>query len=99
MNTSTIMLLTALLGVAGTQPTEAASARREPNGAIRYYDDNGSDRGYAWCLNRGGRFGSGGSEDCSYYTFQQCQLSRTSSFSSYCVRNPWAAQVTQQRRR
>ena len=28
MNTSTIMLLTALLGVAGTQPTEAASAPR-----------------------------------------------------------------------
>jgi hypothetical protein len=50
----TLAVLTALIGAASAEVAEAASARRQPNGAVRFYDDNGSDRGYAWCRQRGG---------------------------------------------
>lgn len=77
---------------------DAASARRQPNGAIRFYDDNGFDRGYLWCLRRGGGFGGGafgfgGQPDCSYYTLQQCRASMI-GLSGDCIQNPWAAYVT-----
>jgi len=83
------------------QPAEAATARREPGGAVRFYDDNGNDRGYAWCLYRGGRwFGSWG--DCSYFTLPQCREASWPPPGGYCEPNPFAAQVTpppQRRRR
>ena len=83
------------------QPADAASARREPNGAIRFYDDNGNDRGYAWCRSRGG-WGTMNPPDCSYYTLRQCQAAATFGafgHSSYCAPNPYAAQARQPRRR
>lgn len=76
------------------QPVDAASARREPNGAIRFYDSNGNDRGYAWCRSRGG-WGTMNPPDCSYYTLRQCQASGSFGaygYSSYCMPNPYAAQ-------
>ena len=98
MKFTTAAILTALLGLTTTQAADAASARRQPNGAIRFYDDNGNDRGYSWCRSRGG-WGSMAPPDCSYYTLQQCQASVFGTFSNYCMRNPWAAQATQPRRR
>jgi len=68
------------------QPAEAVSVRTEPNGAIRFYDDNGNDRGYEWCLNGGGASGLG-IPVCDYYTLDQC---RASAVSGYCVQNPWS---------
>ena len=41
-------------GVLAAQPADAASVRRAPGGSIHYYDDNGYDRGYAWCGSAGG---------------------------------------------
>jgi hypothetical protein len=61
----------ALLAFGALAPSaEAATARREANGAIRYYDDNGYDRGYAWCLKRSTRQ-FGGWSDCSYFSYAQ----------------------------
>ena len=72
---------------------DAAKAVREPGGAIRFYDDNGFDRGYAWCANRGGRNFSG-SSDCSYFTYEQCRVAvRWPPPGGDCVPNPWASQV------
>jgi hypothetical protein len=62
----------ALLGACSA--AGAVTARREANGAIRYYDDNGNDRGYAWCLKRSGRQFSGWS-DCRYFSYAQCRAS------------------------
>ncbi len=72
------------------EPASAASVRRDPNGAVRFYDDRGQDRGYAWC--RTGGFLSGGASGCNYYTIEQC---RGSGFSGggYCVPNPWSYYV------
>jgi hypothetical protein len=83
--------LTLLVAGAFAQPAEAASVRRESNGALRFYDDNGNDRGYAWCLRRGGRHFSG-SNDCSYYTYDQCRAA-VSPPGGDCTPNPWAAFV------
>jgi hypothetical protein len=83
-------LVAVSLSAAG--PADAASARREPNGAIRFYDDEGFDRGYAWCLKRGGRFLSGNS-DCSYYTLDLCRAAIFSPPGGDCEPNPWASQV------
>ena len=96
----TLAALAAFFGLAGAQLADAASARREPNGAVRFYDDNGSDRGYAWCRQRGG-FGSMNPADCSYYTLRQCQASAVDvfSFNNQCTPNPYASQVQQPRRR
>lgn len=72
---------------------EGATARREPNGAIRFYDDLGQDRGYAWCLKRGGRwFGSW--SDCSFFTLAQCRASILGLPGGECEPNPYAAYVT-----
>lgn len=93
----TATLVIAMLGPVGALPADAASARREPNGAVRYYDDNGNDRGYAWCRSRG-TWGSMAPPDCSYFTLQQCQASAFGTYSSYCTRNPYAAQAAPRRR-
>jgi hypothetical protein len=74
-------------------PTEAASVRREANGALRYYDDNGFDRGYAWCLRRANR-AWGGSTDCSYYSYAQCRAAQYPPGGD-CIPNPFAADVTE----
>jgi hypothetical protein len=79
------------LGVLASPPSEAATARREANGAVRFYDDNGYDRGYAWCLRRSNRHASG-SSDCSYYTYEQCRAAAYPPGGD-CTPNPWAAYV------
>ena len=95
--TISVAALVALATVASAQIADAASARREPNGAVRYYDDNGNDRGYAWCRQRGS-WGSMLPPDCSYYTLGQCRAA-AGPFGNYCIRNPYAAQATEPRRR
>lgn len=79
------------LAAAGAS-ADAASARREANGAIRYYDDNGFDRGYAWCLRRGGRDFSGWA-DCSYFSFEQCRASAVGPIIGSCEPNPFSFYV------
>ena len=95
--------LAALLavGFSVTLPAEAATARREPNGVIRFYDDNGNDAGYAWCLRRdsGFRPGSGSGSDCSYFTLAQCRASIFEPMGGICEPNPWASQVAPEQRR
>ena len=90
--------LAALLAISflASLPAESATARREANGAIRFYDDNGNDRGYAWCRRRGSGFtpGSSGS-DCSYFTLAQCRASIITPAGGICEPNPFAAQVRQ----
>jgi hypothetical protein len=74
-------------------PANAASAVRQPNGAIRYYDDDGFDRGYAWCANRGGRSFSGSSE-CRYFSYEQCRAALGPPPGGDCVPNPFTSFVT-----
>ena len=71
---------------------EAATARREANGAIRYYDDNGFDRGYAWCLKRGARW-FGGWSDCSFFSYAQCRAANIGPPGGDCEPNPWSYYV------
>ena len=83
----TRIVATAAILAAGllTAPTvEAASLRHEPNGASRYYDDNGFDRGYAWCK-------GSGSSHCDYFTVEQCRASGTPI--AVCSPNPWSYYV------
>ena len=83
-----LSVATCLVGTAAAvQPAGAASARQS-NGIVRFYDNNGSDRGYLWCLRSGG-YSGGGSADCSYYTFEQCQATMYGNGGD-CVRNPWS---------
>jgi hypothetical protein len=95
-------LAAAVLGIAiSLHSASAATARREPGGAIRFYDDYGQDRGYAWCLQRAGRR-LGGWTDCSYVTFAQCRAAVIPPGGD-CLPNPFASEVRQplppQRRR
>jgi hypothetical protein len=92
----TLAALAALAAAASTEVADAATARRQPNGAIKYYDDSGQFQGYAWCRQRGG-WGSMLPPDCMYFTLQQCQVSG-GAFGNYCTPNPYAAQATQPRR-
>jgi hypothetical protein len=80
--TTTALLAAGLL----TAPTvDAASLRHQPNGAVRYYDDGGYDRGYAWCR-------SGGSATrCDYFTVEQCRASGVPNAT--CVPNPFSFYV------
>ena len=80
--TTTALLAAGLL----TAPTvDAASLRHQPNGAVRYYDDSGYDRGYAWCR-------SGGSATrCDYFTVEQCRASGVPNAT--CVPNPFSFYV------
>lgn len=84
--------LFAIVDIARTS-AQAATARREPNGAVRFYDDLGQDRGYAWCLKRNARW-FGGWSDCSFYSFAQCRAASFGPPGGECEPNPWAAQVT-----
>ncbi|MDQ8730513.1 DUF3551 domain-containing protein [Bradyrhizobium sp. LHD-71] len=98
MKTQTLIRTASALAVLAAgflagQPAEAQSAVREPNGAIRFYDQYGQDRGYAWCLRRGGRQWSG-SSDCSYFTYAQCQASIIGPMGGDCTPNPFAAYAT-----
>ena len=70
----------------------AATARREAGGVIRYYDDNGYDRGYAWCLRRSGRAYSGWA-DCKYVSLEQCRASSFNSTFGSCEPNPFSYEV------
>ena len=54
-------------GLLVAQQANAASVRTEPNGAARFYDDNGYDRGYSWCKSPSGTL------RCDYFTLEQCQ--------------------------
>lgn len=83
-----------VVGAGTAQQADAAFARREANGAIRFYDDHGGDRGYAWCLKRGGRWFSGWS-DCSYYTYAQCRAAIAGPPGGDCEPNPWSYYVTE----
>ena len=80
------------VGFLALKPAEAATAVREPGGAIRFYDDRGQDRGYAWCLRRSGRQNSGWS-DCSYFSYEQCRASVTPPGGD-CQPNPFSYEVT-----
>lgn len=73
-------------------PADAATARRNANGAIRYFDDNGFDRGYAWCLKRGGRW-FGGWSDCSFFSYAQCRAAIIGPPGGDCEPNPWSYYV------
>jgi Protein of unknown function (DUF3551) len=42
---------------------------------------------YPWCAHYGGRMG-GGTENCGFTSFQQCQLTRAGN-GGFCVPNPW----------
>lgn len=79
-------------GMVFADPVSATTARRHPDGAIRYYDDRGQFRGYAWCLILTGRQ-DGGQLDCSYYTLEQCRLSGFGGAHSHagCQPNPFAS--------
>ena len=83
------------IGVLVAQTANAASVRVQPNGAVRFYDDQGGDRGYAWCLYGGG---SGlGIPVCDYYTLDQCRASGVPVGD--CTPNPWSYYVRAPRQR
>jgi hypothetical protein len=101
MNLSaTIRIATIAVAAALAAPAaDAATAVREGGGAIRFFDDRGNDRGYAWCGNRGGRnFGSWA--DCNYFTYAQCMEAVSwPPPGGYCSPNPFASQLPPPRRR
>ena len=93
MRVSTAICLATIAAALAAPEARGASAVREPGGAIRFYDDNGFDRGYAWCANRAGRAWAG-SSDCSYFSYAQCRAALWPPPGGDCVPNPWASQVT-----
>jgi len=95
ISTTVKLACAAIVAAAATlaaPPATAATAVRQPNGAIRYYDDNGLDRGFAWCANRSGR-NWGNNSDCSYFTYAQCQASLFPP-GGFCQPNPWTQFAT-----
>ena len=81
---SALISIAGLFAVIGLLQTGPALAQSH-----QFYDSNGLSRGYLWCLRRGGPAG-GGDPDCSYFTYQQCQLTLPGSNGIDCVRNPWS---------
>lgn len=71
--------------VLASSQSQAIDARRQQSGAIRYYDAQGNDRGYTWCLNG----------DCSYYTRSQCEGSKILG-RGWCRVNPYAVDASRQ---
>ena len=67
------------------QPADAASVRRAPGGSIHYYDDNGYDRGYAWCGS------ASGTTRCDFDTLDQCRASGKPNIN--CAPNAWSYYV------
>jgi hypothetical protein len=98
INASCALATLLAISLSVTQPADAATARREANGAIRFYDDNGFDRGYAWCLKRGGRW-FGGWSDCSFFSYGQCRAAIIGPPGGDCEPNPFASQVVPEPRR
>jgi hypothetical protein len=47
-------------------------AQPNPRCAIRFHDDYGQERGYAWCLKRGDLW-FGGWSDCRLFSYGQCR--------------------------
>lgn len=88
-STIRIGLATAALLVGAALAAQPASAtttvRHDPTGAVHFYDDNGQDRGYTWCLS------GGAATRCDFYTYEQCRASGNPQFN--CVVNPWARNV------
>lgn len=83
----------ALVIVAAISPAEAVTARRDPTtGAIRYFDDRGNDRGFAWCLRLSARF-NGGHADCRYFSYEQCRASIIGPPGGDCLPNPFSYYV------
>jgi hypothetical protein len=80
------------LGLLAFTPAEAATAVRGPGGAVRFYDDRGQDRGFAWCLKRSGRQFSGWS-DCRYFSYAQCRAAIIPPGGD-CEPNPFSYEVT-----
>ena len=72
-------------GVLAAQPADAASVRRAPGGSIHYYDDNGYDRGYAWCGS------ASGTTRCDYDTLEQCRAAGKPNIN--CAPNAWSYYV------
>jgi hypothetical protein len=85
----------AMIAALSAQTAEAASVRVQPNGAVRFYDDQGGDRGYEWCLQGGGS--DLGIPVCDYYTEAQCRASLVNV--GFCVPNPWSYYVKVPRQR
>ena len=72
-------------GLLTAQQVEAASLRTEPNGAVRFYDDNGNDRGYSWCKSASGTL------RCDYYTLEQCRAANLGNTT--CTPSAWSYQM------
>jgi hypothetical protein len=81
-------------GFLALTPADAATAVRGPGGAVRFYDDRGQDRGFAWCAKQGGRQFSS-RLDCSYFTFAQCQAALINPPGGTCDPNPFSYEVTE----
>lgn len=77
----TLALLGAVLGLASVS-AEAAPQR----GPVKFYDQHGGFRGYAWCLKAGLEI-----FDCSYFNKPQCDMS-ASARRVYCVPNPFGVE-------
>lgn len=75
-----LSLIGAVLGLAGV------SAEAAPRGPVRFYDQNGGDRGYLWCLKAGMEI-----FDCNYFNKAQCDMS-ASGRRVWCVVNPFAVE-------
>lgn len=72
-------------GLLAAQQVEAATLRTEPNGAVRFYDDNGNDRGYSWCKSASGTL------RCDYYTLEQCRAAALPN--NTCTPSAWSYQM------
>src|SRR5262245_26537120 len=64
---------------------DAASVRRGDGGSIHYYDDQGYDRGYAWCGS------ASGTVRCDFDTVDQCRASGKPNIN--CAPNAWSYYV------
>ena len=72
-------------GLLAAQQVQAASLRTEPNGAVRFYDDSGNDRGYSWCKSASGTL------RCDYYTLEQCRAAALPNVT--CTPSAWSREV------
>jgi hypothetical protein len=91
IRTGCAMVALLAVGFLALKPADAATAVRERDGAIRFFDDRGQDRGYAWCLKRSGRNFSGWS-DCRYFSYAQCRASIVPPGGD-CEPNPFSYEV------
>jgi len=73
-------------GLLAAQNVEAASVRTQPNGAARFYDDNGNDRGYSWCKSASGTL------RCDYFTLEQCRAAALPNVT--CTPSAWSREMS-----